>query len=138
MSLTISKAMTGGLPLTATFPTHARLPRRLVRDDDPCIAAAVTLDQRIQCRRMRRVQPDAAMRSRTAETAEVVGAVDRKTVIEEYRMRHRRIVIFPRKPAPRHHLRMKDAARGAVAAAPGRDRPAVARRAVDAHRHVLG
>src|SRR5207248_9923656 len=84
------------------------------------------------------MQPDTAMGCRTAETAEVVGAVNGKTVIEEDRMRHRRIVVFPGIPAPRHHLRMKDAARCAVAASSGRDRPAVARRSVDADRHALG
>src|SRR3954452_23825724 len=81
--------------------------------------------------RVRRVQPHATMRGRTAETAEVVGAVDGKAIIEEDRMRHRRVVISLRIPAPRHHLRMKDAARGAIAAASGRDRPVIAGRAVD-------
>jgi hypothetical protein len=66
------------------------------------------------------------------------GAVNGEAIIEEDRVRHRRIVVLPREPAPRHGLRPKLAARRAVAAAAGRDRPIVSRSAVQTDRHALG
>src|SRR5260221_4877071 len=107
-------------------------------DFDARIARSVALDQSEQCRRMRGMQPDAAVRGGSAEPREVVGAVNGEAVIEEDRVRHRRVVIFAGEIMPRHRLRMEYAARRAIAAAAGRDRPVVARRAVNADRHALG
>src|SRR5438105_7564273 len=80
-------------------------------DLDPGAAASVALDQRVERCRIGRMQPHAAMRGRSAETAEVIGAVNGKAVIEKDRVRHRRIVVLLREPAPRHHLRREHAAR---------------------------
>ena len=60
-----------------------RRPSVLIRDFDPRIPRSAVLDQREQRRRMRRVQPDAAMGGRTAELRDVVGAVNGEAVIEE-------------------------------------------------------
>ena len=106
-------------------------------DLNPRIALAVTLHQREQRRRMRRVQPDAAMRGAAAEPLDIRGSVNGKSVMEEDRVRHRRIVVFAREITSMHRLRTEYAARRAIAAAAGRDRPAVPRRAVDADSHAL-
>ena len=71
------------------------------------------------------------MGSGTAEAGDVVGAVNGKAVIEENRMRHRRVVIFAREMHPLHRLRMEHTARRAVAATAGGDRQVVARRTME-------
>src|ERR1700691_4306186 len=112
--------------------------KSLVRNLDARSAWPVALDQREQRRRMRRVQPDAAMRSRTAEPGQIIGAVNGEAIIKEDRVRHRRIVVLPREPAPGHQLRMEYAARRAVAVTAGGNRPVVLHGAVNAHGHALG
>src|SRR5262245_17097917 len=63
--------------------------------------------------------------------------MDGVAAVEEDRVRHRRVVVFAREPAARHHLRTEDAARRAEAATPRRYRPAIARLAVDRDGHAL-
>ena len=116
-------------------PNAARI--LLIRNFDPRISRPLPLDQSEQCRRMRRVQPDASMRRRTAKPRQIVGAVNRKAVVED-RMRHGRVVIFPREVMPRHRLWVEYPARRAKAASAGRNRPAISRRTVDANSHALG
>src|SRR5271169_5388878 len=72
---------------------------RLVRNLDQRVVGPVAPDQGEQCRCVRWMQPDTAMRSRTAEPTDIVGAVDGETIIKEDRMRHRRVVVLPRKIA---------------------------------------
>src|SRR5262245_21209380 len=120
------------MPAAARKCVNARHGYRSVKsgllsvDLDPSTTAAVALDQRVERRCVRGMQPHAAMRGWAAETAYVRRAVYCEAVIEEDRVRHRRIVVLPREPARRHHLRLEDAARRAVAAASGGDRPGVA------------
>ena len=57
--------------------------------------------------------------------------------IEEDRMRHRRIVPLLRQMVGVHAVRLERAVRRVVAGPAGRDRPDVARRAVDRDRHAL-
>src|SRR5690242_21104269 len=68
---------------------------------------------------------------------DLVAAVDRIAAVEEDRVRHGRIVVFLREPRSFHSLRPIGAAGGAVAGAAGGNDPAVPRRAVDRHRHLL-
>jgi hypothetical protein len=60
--------------------TTARRTVRQVRYLNPRIARPVALDQSEQRRRMRRVQPDAAMRRRTAEPRQIIGAVNGEAI----------------------------------------------------------
>jgi hypothetical protein len=62
--------------------------------DDAGVAGAVGFNQPEQDRRIGGMQPDAAMRGRTAEARNLVAAVDREAAVEEDGMRHRRVVIF--------------------------------------------
>jgi hypothetical protein len=95
------------------------------------------LHQTEQYRGVAGVEPYAAVRRRAAEARDLVGAMDGKTAVKEDRVRHRRIVVFAREPAPRHHLRMIGAARRSETGPAGRNPPAVARFAVDDDRHGL-
>src|SRR5580698_288685 len=107
-------------PSSGTLKNLTTDPQRgLIRDLDPRIARAVALDQSEQGCRMRGVQPDAAVRGGTAEPGDIVGAMNGEAVIEENRVRHRRVVIFAREIAAHHRLRVVDAARRAVAVATG-------------------
>src|SRR5436305_11705049 len=75
-------------------PPYGVAARAALIDHDARVAAAVALDQRIQRRGMMWMQPHAAVRGGAAEPRQLIGAVNGKAVIEEDRMRHRRIVIF--------------------------------------------
>ena len=86
---------------------------------------------------MVRIEPHAAVRGRSAEPRDFVSAVNGVAAMEENRIRHRRIVIEPREPAPRHHLRVIGAGRRDVAVPGGRHPPVIARHAVDADLHGL-
>jgi len=69
--------------------TRGSSPKTLLVDFDARTRSAAALDQSIQRRRVRGMQPHATMRRRTAEAGNVVGAVDGEAVVEENRMRHR-------------------------------------------------
>src|SRR5580700_3961672 len=100
-------------------------------------AHAFPLDQVEQDGGVVRIEPYATVRGRSAEPRDFVSAVNGVAAMEENRIRHRRIVIEPRKPAPRHHLRVIGAGRRDVALPGGRDPPVIARHAVDADLHGL-
>ena len=100
-------------------------------------AHAFALNDAVQHGGIRRVQSYAAVRGRPAKPCDLVAAVNGKPAVEEDRVRHRRIVVFAREPARRHHLRMIGAARRAVAGAAGRDLPDITRLAVDDDAHGL-
>jgi len=123
--------------------TATVLAQSIVREGSKAVAAGMNpMDlKRGVDRAVNAVVAELEKRSRKittpAETAQVVGAVNGEAVIEEDRVRHRRIVILLREPASRHHLRRKHAARRAIAAATGGDRPGIACLPVDAHRHAL-
>ena len=119
----LARAIAGGL---RKFEISIRVLRGPLRSTNANSAAA--------CEGCSLTQPCEAG---TAEPRQIVGAVNGEAVIKEDRVRHRRIVIFAREITPRHRLRMEHAARRAVAAAAGRDRPVVSRRAVDADGHAL-
>src|SRR5581483_8973463 len=110
---------------------------RGVGNGDAGILHALALHQREQHRRVRRMQADAAMRGDAAQLGDLGGAVDRIALVEENRMRHRRVVIFARIPRAFEALRLVLSAWGAVPALAGGDQPIIARRAVHQHGHPL-
>jgi hypothetical protein len=59
-----------------------------IRKLDPPNARPVVLGQGVHRRRMRRMQPDAAMRDRTAEPRDVIGAMIGEAVMEEDRVQN--------------------------------------------------
>src|SRR5262245_56438395 len=65
------------------------------------------------------------MRSGPAETRGLIAAVDRIAFIEENRIRHRRPIVFARKPLALESLRPIAAVRCVVTPAPRRHRPAI-------------
>ena len=88
-----------------------------------------------QFRRIAGRKPYAAMRSRAAERAGRVGAVDGVAAAEEDRMRHRRVVIFARIMHLDEMARAIASARRHIALPRRRDRPDIIGAAVfDAHR----
>ena len=120
----------------ALQPSISAQPMRRVRHHDrvrPCLAP----HQREQLRRVRRVQPHAAMRGRPAEPRHVTGAVDGISMVGEDRVRHRRPVVLARMPHALHALGLIGARRRA-AAETGRNRPAIPLASVDHDAHALG
>src|SRR5262245_35484636 len=88
-----------------------------VDDDNPRVAPAGLLDQRIEAGRMRGRESHAAMRNGPSELPDVAGAVDCIAAPEEHRIGHWRIIVFPRIPHPHQTYRTVGAPRCAVAPA---------------------
>ncbi len=98
-------------------------------------AAALGLHHMIELRGVTRRQAHAAMRGRPSQRASGVSAVDGVAAAKEYRVRHRRHVVFFRIMHALEPGRRIAAARGAVTGAGRGDRPTVApARRLDLHR----
>src|SRR4029078_9608700 len=80
-----------------------------IGDLDPRSAVAVVLHETEQDRRMSRVPAHATMRCRTTEARDVARPMDRITVIEKNRVRHRRPVVLARVPHALQPLRAEAA-----------------------------
>ena len=85
----------------------------------PGILAAIFLHQIEKGTRIWRFQADAAMRGRRAQTGHGIGAVNGIAAKEEYRIRHRRIIIYARIMHALHGAGAKTANRCAIAAPTG-------------------
>src|SRR5262249_38165646 len=83
------------------------------------------------------MQPYAAMRCWSPESIDRVAAVDRVALVEEDRIRHRRVVVGSGEPVALQSLRCVDAVRGCHVIAAGGDGPHVANIAVLDDQHAL-
>ena len=106
--------------------------------DDRRGVRALLFHDRKESRGVLGMESDAAVRSRPAETADLVAAMYGVAAVEEDRVWHGRIVICSRKPRPLQPLRTIGAAGCPVSgSARGHDKM-VARRAIDINGHLLG
>src|SRR5262245_10302129 len=83
------------------------------------------------------MEPDAAMGRGAPELLDLVGPVNGVAAQKEDRMRHRRAIVDGRTVVTDERSGLEGSGRGAIAGPRGRDRPVVARRAIDEDRHAL-
>src|SRR5262245_6578762 len=136
VAFSICQSLEPGLSLRLFFGTSV-LPQSSIDDADAGVALTIALDERVKGSGIRGVQPDAAMRSRRAEAAHILGPMNGVTAIEEHRVRHRRVVIFARIMHPLQIFRTEAAARRIIAPFGGRHLPDRIGPAIDLHIHSL-
>ena len=98
---------------------------------------AVLLHEAIKRLGVARSQPDAAVRRRITEAANMLRRMHRNAAIDKHRVRHRRVIVFARVPHLGHPLRAERAARRWELCGARRNRPSVFGVAIFRHNHRL-